>query len=67
MHAIPPEDEVVMVIKYRTVKTREVMSESDLKKLGIEGWTLGGVVTVQVSVQGVIVPRHAYHFWRKES
>jgi hypothetical protein len=55
-----------LMIVYNTLKTAEVMSDKQLSSYGKIGWILGGVVTVQISVKGVIVPRHYYHFWKKK-
>jgi hypothetical protein len=56
------------MIIYNTLKTAEVMSDNQLDNYGKIGWILGGVVTVQVAVddEGVIIPRHYYHFWKKK-
>ena len=64
------------MVKYKTIKTKKVLSERKLKGLGRENWHLGGVAQQKVSEQeadedipaAITTVRRRYfyyHFWRE--
>ena len=65
------------MVKYKTIKSFDILSENELKQLGKESWCLGGIITKEVVIQDTLDDRHRivklggihtcyyYHFWKK--
>lgn len=50
------------MIDYKTISVPYALPDVELKKIGKEGWILGGVATNRTNTFTV----HSYHFWRKK-